>query len=300
MAAFLFYCRHFFPPQSHDVHFLLLDALHTAELPASPTEAFAFITRIFALPSNFLHKVLPVVFIKIYIHFLRGLWRSTCKVGFPRGTPRARDACLHPGNPTLHVEPELYYSTIVLVHYCTIPLFPTLLLTFILFYHDPSSLHLGNSPVPVEPGIYNSTISVLYYSTIYYFTICYFTMYFYTILPRPPAVCVSETHLCRLSQEFTIVLFYYFSTVLFHYLLFHYLLLYYFFFTILYYSTTSPSRLRLGNPPVPVEPATYYFTISVLYYSTIYYCTFCYFTIYFYTSLPRPQPFASRKPTCTG
>ena len=46
----------------------------------------------------------------------------------------------------------------------------------------------------------------------------------------------------------------------------------------------------------------YYFTILLFYYFTI--LLFYYFTIllfyYFTTILPRPQPFASRKPTCAG
>ena len=62
-------------------------------------------------------------------------------------------------------------------------------------------------------------------------------------------------------------------------------------------SQISQYVLHLGNRPVPVEPGRFYFTISVLYYSTatftIHYCTIDYYAI-----LPRPQPFASRKPTC--
>ena len=53
------------------------------------------------------------------------LWRSTCKVGFPRCKARARDACLHLENPPVHVEP----------------------------LSKPHSLHLGNPPVHVEPKI---------------------------------------------------------------------------------------------------------------------------------------------------
>ena len=129
------------------------------------------------------------------------------------------------------------------------------------------------------------------------------------------AVCISETDLRRFTQDFTILLLFY----------------------------HDPSRLHLGNRPAPVHPGFYYFTIlllfyhdpsrcisetdlrrftqdftillfcyftiSVLYYSTMYYFTVNYSNIYYSTTTPAvcislttftgcTIKFASRKPSC--
>ena len=100
-------------------------------------------------------------------------------------------------------------------------------------------------------------------------------------------VCISKTDLCRLSQ-YVLHLgnrpvpvkpgFYYFTT-------YH-----------------TPSRLHLENRPVLAEPGFYsftvsllycctncYFTVFVLYYSTIDSCIMYYFTVYCFTILPCPH-----------
>ena len=59
----------------------------------------------------------------------------------------------------------------------------------------------------------------------------------------------------------------------------------------------AQGRLHLGNRPAPVHPGFYYFTIQ---YCTILLCTILLLTIPLFTILPRPHPFASRKPTCAG
>ena len=163
---------------------------------------------------------------------------------------------------------------------------------------------------------------------MYYFTVNYSTIYYST---TTPAVCISETDLRR----FTVHLLFYYVTIL---LLFQYctillctiLLLIIPLFTILprpqpfasrkptcagsrfctillfYYSSTVQSRLNLGNRPAPVHGSLtillfYSFTILLLFqYCTILLCTILLLTIPLFTILPRPQPFASRKPTCTG
>ena len=84
-------------------------------------------------------------------------------------------------------------------------------------------------------------------------------------------VCISETQPCMLSQEFTILLFQFCAIPLFTILLFTTLL-----YKLLYH---DPSRLHLGNPPVPVEPGFYNFTISVRY------CTIPLFTVLLFTTL---------------
>ena len=163
--------------------------------------------------------------------------------------------------------------------------------TILLFYYFStvqSRLHLGNRPAPVHSSLaillfyYFSVIPVLYYSTMYYFTVNYSTIYYST---TTPAVCISETDLRRFTVH---LLFYYFTILLF------------------YYSGTVQSRLNLGNRPAPVHGSLtillfYYFTILLLFqYCTILLCTILLLTIPLFTILPRPQPFASRKPTCAG
>ena len=141
------------------------------------------------------------------------------------------------------------------------------------------SLHLGNLPAPVHP--------------VRFATICY-----ETILPRPEPFA-SRKPTCAGSPR--TLLFYYFTiSLLFYYVLFTLL-----FAIILFYH--DHSRLHLGNRPAPVHPGLYYFTILLFYYFTIsillfYYVLFTvdYSTICYYTILPRPEPFASRKPTYAG
>ena len=70
-----------------------------------------------------------------------------------------------------------------------------------------------------------------------------------------------------------------------------------------YYSSTVQSRLHLGNRPAPVHGSLtillfYYYSSTVLFYYVK--CTILLSTIPLFTILPRPQPFASRKPTCAG
>ena len=62
----------------------------------------------------------------------------------------------------------------------------------------------------------------------------------------------------------------------------------------------AQGRLHLGNRPAPVHPGFYYFTILLFQYCTILLCTILLLTIPLFAILPRPQPFASRKPTCAG
>ena len=116
----------------------------------------------------------------------------------------------------------------------------------------------------VESGSYY--LLFYYFSTVLFhyllITIHCFTLPFYHSTTTP-AVCISETEPCMLSQDFTIFLFQNFRTVLLHYLLFYYLRLYYF-----YYSTTTPAVCFSQ-----IDLCRLSFEISVLYYSTIHYFT---------------------------
>ena len=138
------------------------------------------------------------------------------------------------------------------------------------------------------------TISVLYYSTMYYFTVNYSTIYYST---TTPAVCISETDLRRFSQDFTI-----FTILLFQYctiLLCTILLLTIPLCTILPRPQSFASRKPTcaGSPKILLF---YYFAILLFQYCTILLCTILLLTIPIFTIPPRPQPFASRKPTCAG
>ena len=104
---------------------------------------------------------------------------------------------------------------------------------------------------------------------MYYFTVNYATIYYCT---TTPAVCISETDLRRSTQDFTILLFY-------------------------YYSTTAPA---VCISETDLRQFTQDFTILLFQYCTILLCTILLLTIPLFTILPRPQPFASRKPTCAG
>ena len=104
---------------------------------------------------------------------------------------------------------------------------------------------------------------------MYYFTVNYSTIYYCT---TTPAVCISETDLRRFTQDFTILLFY-------------------------YYSTTAPA---VCISETDLRQFTQDFTILLFQYCTILLCTILLLTIPLFTILPRPQPFASRKPTCAG
>ena len=146
-------------------------------------------------------------------------------------------------------------------------------------------LHLGNRHAPVHGSL---TILLFYYFTIllfYHFTILLF--YYSTIPVLYKAVCISETDLRRFTAH---LLFYYVTILLFQY-------------------CTKPFASR--KPTCAGSRFTYYFTILLFYYFTIYYysstvlfydvkCTILLLTIPLFTILPRPQPFASRKPTCAG
>ena len=153
---------------------------------------------------------------------------------------------------------------------------------------------------------YYLTISVLYYSTMYYFTVNYSTIYYST---TTPAVCISETDLRRFTQDFTILLFYYFTTILPRPQPFASrkptcagsprILLFYYFTTILPRPQPFASRKPTcaGSPKILLF---YYFAILLFQYCTILLCTILLLTIPIFTIPPRPQPFASRKPTCAG
>ena len=155
----------------------------------------------------------------------------------------------------------------------------------------------------------------MYYFTVNYSTICYST--------TTPAVCISETDLRRFTQDFTILLFYYYSTTTpavcisetdlrrftqdFNILLFCYFnisVLYYstmYYFTVnnpnIYYSTTTPA---VCISETDLRRFTQDFTILLFQYCTLVLCTIFLLTIPLFAILPRPQPFASRKPTCAG
>ena len=106
-------------------------------------------------------------------------------------------------------------------------------------------MHLGNRPAPVHPGFYYFTIFLFQYCTILLCTILLLTI--------------------------PLLLFYH-----------------------------DPSRLHLGNRPAAFQPGFYYFTILLFQYCTILLCTILLLIFPLFTILPRPQPFASRKPTCAG
>ena len=120
---------------------------------------------------------------------------------------------------------------------------------------------------------------------MYYFTVNYSTIYYSS---TTPAVCISETNLRRLFYYFTIIPVPYYSTM--YYCTINY--------STIYYSTTTPA---VCISETNLRRFTYYFTILLLFqYCTILLCTILLLTIPLFTILPRPQPFASRKPTCAG
>ena len=131
-----------------------------------------------------------------------GLWRSTCKVWFPRCKARARDA----------------WHKAVCISETDLRRFTQDFTILLLFYHDPSRLHLGNRPAPVHPGFYYFTILLLFY--------------------HDPSRCISETDLRRFTQDFTILLFCYFTISVLYYSTMYYFTVNY---SNIYYSTTTPA-----------------------------------------------------------
>ena len=161
-------------------------------------------------------------------------------------------------------------------------------------------------------------ILLFYYFTFllfYYFTILLF--YYYST--TTPAVCISETDLRRSTQDFTILLFYFYHEpsrlhlgnrpapvhpgfyYFFHFSISvrYYSTMYYFTvnYSTIYYSTTTPA---FCISEADLLRFTQDFTILLLQYCTILLCTILLLTFPLFTILPRPQPFASRKPTCAG
>ena len=161
------------------------------------------------------------------------------------------------------------YFTISVLYYSTTYYFTVNYSTILLFYHDPGRLHLGNRPAPVHPGFYYLTILLFQYCTILLCTILLLTIPLFAILPRPQPFA-SRKPTCAGSPR--ILLFY-------------------------YYSTTTPA---VCISETDLRRFTQDFTILLFQYCPILLCTILLLTIPLFTILPRPQPFASRKPTCAG
>ena len=223
---------------------------------------------------------------------------------------------LHLENPPVPVRPRLYYSTILLFYYFTILLFYyfTILLfyyfTILLFYYVLLFYYF------TILLFYCFTIVLFYYFAIllfYYFTILlcyYFTIllfyYFTTLLFYYFTILLFYYFTILLFYYFTILLFYYFIILLFYYvtiLLFCYftILLFYYFTILLFYYFTNLLILReigslhLENPPVPVGPRNYRFPDFARNPEK-----FLPVSLLLIGFPPRPQQFASRKPTCAG
>ena len=166
--------------------------------------------------------------------------------------------------------------TILLVQYCTILLCTNVLLTIPLFT-------ILSRPQPFasrKPTCAGSPRILLFY----YFTIL---LLFY----HDPSRLHLGNRPAPVHPEFyysTILLFYYFTILLFYYFT---ILLFY------YYSTTTPA---VCISETDLRQFTQDFTILLVRYCTILLCTNLLLTIPLFTILPRPQPFASRKPTCAG
>ena len=177
---------------------------------------------------------------------------------------------------------------------------------------------------------YFTILPLFQYCTILLCTILLLTIPLLTILPRPQPFA-SRKPTCagsRFTYYFTILLFYYSSTVqsrlhlgnrpapvhgsltilLFYYFtmipVLYYSTMYYFTvnYSTIYYSTTTPavciSETDLRR--FTVHLLSYYFTILLLFQYCTILCTIFLLTIPLFTILLRPQPFASRKPTCAG
>ena len=215
-----------------------------------------------------------------------------------------------------------YYFTILLFYYFTILLF--YYFTILLLYYFTILL------------FYYFTILLFYYFTIFYFTIFYFTIllfYYFTILLfyyftiilfyyfaillyfyGKSRVCISKTHLCRLDPEIT-------AFLISREIQRKFLPLFFFnrisstgsavciskthlcrsdpdFTILLLYNFTNFTRNRefaSRNPPVPVGPRIDHFTDCV---QNPEKNPPSLFTLIGFP--PRPQQFASRKPTCAG
>ena len=185
-----------------------------------------------------------------------------------------------------------YFTILLLFQYCTILLCAIFLLTIPLFTILPRPQPFASR----KPTCAGSRFT--YYFTIllfYYFTILLLQYCTKPFASRKPTCAGS-----RLFYYFTILLFYYFTMIP----VLYYSTMYYFTvnYSTIYYSTTTPavciSETDLRR--FTVHLLSYYFTILLLFQYCTILCTIFLLTIPLFTILPRPQPFASRKPTCAG
>ena len=171
---------------------------------------------------------MPVLFTAVHSG---GLWRSTCKVWFPRCKARARDAW-HKAVCISETDLRRFTQdfTILLFQYCTILLCTILLLTIPLFailprpqpfasrkptcagsprillfyYHDPSRLAILLFYSTTTPAVCISQTHLyrLYHKVCISETeLCMLTPKFAFDSTTTPAVCISKTHLYRLYHK---------------------------------------------------------------------------------------------------